>query len=309
MSAMADTSRTLLDRLIRPSTRAFWREGRALPGYSVLDWLHGYAYARWPYAYISLALGEHPLCRALSPVVTAASRFIETTGGGRFADTYHGKALPTEAATKLIRLERPLDLTLPEQVVPYAMARDIVLSGPAEVVALECPCRASRESPCLPLDVCLIVGKPFTDFIVEHHPRRARRIGRDEAADILAAERDRGHVHHAFFKDAMLGRFYAVCNCCSCCCGAMQAQREFGVKMLCSSGYVCAVGEEACRGCGRCAEVCPFGAVAMSGGVSRVDRAACLGCGVCVAACEAGALSLERDPERGAPLDVDRLGR
>jgi hypothetical protein len=25
------------------------------------------------------------------------------------------------------------------------------------------------------------------------------------------------------YKDAMLGRFYAICNCCSCCCGAMEA--------------------------------------------------------------------------------------
>jgi hypothetical protein len=26
-----------------------------------------------------------------------------------------------------------------------------------------------------------------------------------------------------YYKDAMLGRFYAICNCCACCCGAMQA--------------------------------------------------------------------------------------
>jgi hypothetical protein len=26
-----------------------------------------------------------------------------------------------------------------------------------------------------------------------------------------------------YYKDAMLGRFYATCNCCSYCCGAMQA--------------------------------------------------------------------------------------
>jgi tRNA (Thr-GGU) A37 N-methylase len=28
------------------------------------------------------------------------------------------------------------------------------------------------------------------------------------------------------YKDAMLGRFYAICNCCSCCCGAMQAHQK-----------------------------------------------------------------------------------
>ena len=35
----------------------------------------------------------------------------------------------------------------------------------------------------------------------------------------------------------MLGRFYAICNCCKCCCGAMQAHLN-GVPMLASSGYV-----------------------------------------------------------------------
>ena len=29
-----------------------------------------------------------------------------------------------------------------------------------------------------------------------------------------------------YYKDAMLGRFYAICNCCSCCCGAMQAHQH-----------------------------------------------------------------------------------
>ena len=67
----------------------------------------------------------------------------------------------------------------------------------------------------------------------------------EEAVAILQAEQERGHVHHAFFKDAMLQRFYAICNYCSCCCGAMQAQRN-GTPMLASSGYVSRVDEDAC---------------------------------------------------------------
>ncbi|HEU68467.1 MAG TPA: hypothetical protein ENN53_04535 [Candidatus Acetothermia bacterium] len=30
---------------------------------------------------------------------------------------------------------------------------------------LECPCRAARESPCLPLDVCLVIGEPFASCV------------------------------------------------------------------------------------------------------------------------------------------------
>ena len=49
--------------LLRPSTRAFAREARRTPGYSLFDWLHGYVYGRWPYLYIGIGTGEHPLAR------------------------------------------------------------------------------------------------------------------------------------------------------------------------------------------------------------------------------------------------------
>ena len=40
-----------------------------------------------------------------------------------------------------------------------------------------------------------------------------------------------------------------VCNCCSCCCGAMQAWQN-GTPMLASSGYEGDVEPAACVGCG-----------------------------------------------------------
>lgn len=45
-----------------------------------------------------------------------------------------------------------------------------------------------------------------------------------------------------------------------------------------------------CVHCGRCAAVCPAGAVAFADGRRRMDRAACGGCGACVRPCPAGAL-------------------
>ena len=174
-----------------------------------------------------------------------------------------------------------LELRGLEQVVPYPIARDIVLRHPDHIVALECPCRAERDDPCLPLDVCLIVGEPFASFIAEHHPGRARRITQEEAVEILRAEHERGHVHHAFFKDAMLGRFYAICNCCSCCCGAMQAF-EHGIPMLASSGYIASCDASRCAGCCLCAQACPFGALSRDGFTLHVDASLCMGCGVCV---------------------------
>jgi ferredoxin len=309
--------RHLLDGILRPSTLRFFREWRAVPNRSLFDFLHGYAYGRWVYLYISLGTGEHPLAKKLAPLFS----FLWHNGGPpdseevsvpfneidrehtAFADGYHGKVVPLISARQLVSVQRDISGTLPERVIPYPRARDIVLKNPDHIVVMQCPCRTSRKNPCQPLDVCLIIGEPFASFVLEHHPGRSRTITQDEAIAILQAEDERGHVHHAFFKDAMLNRFYAICNCCSCCCGAMQAHNN-GSPMLASSGYVSRVDEDLCSGCGVCVDHCQFGAAQLIGGWHAVDHTRCMGCGVCVGKCENGALSLVRDPSKGEPLEI-----
>jgi heterodisulfide reductase subunit A-like polyferredoxin len=104
----------------------------------------------------------------------------------------------------------------------------------------------------------------------------------------------------------MLGRFYAICNCCSCCCGATEARRN-GTPMLASSGYVAQVDEDLCAACGECAGVCQFTAISVDDGFARIDAAMCMGCGVCAAHCAQEAISLVRDPAKGEPLEIQKL--
>jgi len=317
--AMANEERQTMNgkfrlKLMRPSTRAFVREARRTPGYSFFDWLHGYIYGRWPYLYIGIGTGEHPLARILErPGRLVLRLFSRWTNNGHstsssitFADTYHGKVVPLEAARQLVTVQEEISLTNLEQVVPYTLARDIILHNPDHIVALECPCRSSRAHACQPLDVCLIVGEPFASFVVEHHPHRSRWITPGEAQDVLQAEHERGHVHHAFFKDAMLGRFYAICNCCACCCGAMQAWHS-GVPMLASSGYVSQVAADECNGCTTCFDYCQFGAISISNGSAVVDTSLCMGCGVCGSKCPREAIALVRAPDKGTPLEIQEL--
>lgn len=318
------TNKKKFARLIHPSTRAFIKEACRMQGFSIFDWLHGYVYGRWPYLYIGIGTGEHPLSRALSPLGSRLIRRFSKNSGpkverrvpfasspinldsGTFADKYHGKVMTLESAKRLVTVNQEIRLTNLEKIIPYTHARDIILQNPGHIVALECPCRAGRANPCLPLDVCLIVGEPFASFVAEHHPRRSRWLESEEVLDTLQAEHERGHVHHAFFKDAMLGRFYAICNCCRCCCGAMQSWQR-GTPMLAPSGYVSLVDEARCKGCGDCIESCPFGALSLVNEKAVVDTNLCMGCGVCVSRCDSHAHSLVRDPSKGEPLEIRDL--
>ncbi len=300
----------LKDCFVKPSTRQFIREARRTPGYSFFDLIHGYIYARWPYLYIGIGTGEHRLSKWLAPLGGWANKLItrkkeDESPGSQidFADTYHGKAVPLETAKRLVSIDEEIKIHDLEQVIPYKRARSIIMHNPDHIVALECPCRAARPNPCLPLDVCLIVGEPFASFVHEHHPERSRQITRDEAIGILKAEDERGHVHHAFFKDAMLERFYAICNCCECCCGAMQAHRS-GTPMLASSGYVSQVDQDLCIGCGDCIPFCQFQALELVDGYNHVVYENCMGCGVCTNKCDQHALLLLRDESKGVPLEI-----
>lgn len=297
--------------LLKKSTRAFLAEARRTPNYTFFDILHGYFYMVCPYAYIGNGMGERKPARLFLWMrkhwltLFPASGVVKPKAPDavQFADTYHGKVVPLETACELVNINQEITYSYPEQVIPYKLARDIILKDPTHIVVLDCPCRVERENPCLPLDVCLIIGEPFASMVIEHHPNRSRWISTEEAQEILKAEEERGHVHHAFFKQAVLDRFYAICNCCSCCCGAMQAQR-MGTPMLASSGYLSQVDESTCLGCEICVSVCQFHAISMQDGVARVDEETCMGCGVCVSHCENEALSLQLAPHKGIPMEI-----
>jgi ferredoxin len=302
-------------KIVHPSTMDFIQEARRIPGYRLFDILHGYIYARWPYLYISIGKGEHRLSPVLAKISNSINRLLlpllnsngsEKIAGNTIAETYHGKVVSFEAAKQLVSVQEDVRLENLEKIIPYGQARDIVLKNPGHIVVLECPCRAAKGNACKPMDVCLIVGEPFASFVTEHHPRRSKWIDSEGAIEILRAEEERGHVHHAFFKDAMLGRFYAICNCCACCCGAMRAQRR-GTPMLASSGYVSMVDEDLCIGCGDCNDYCQFFALSVNNGYASIDQSLCMGCGVCVSHCPQDALTLIKDPSKGEPLEIVKL--
>jgi Pyruvate/2-oxoacid:ferredoxin oxidoreductase delta subunit len=301
-----------------PATRRFvsgaWKAQKNPPW----DFLHSFVYARWPYLYIGIGGGEHPIARVLNRVFQVFRHVLperkpkkalfpsNTRSTGTVADIYHGKAMPLELAQKLVMVNEPITLPDLEQVVPYVRARAIIQENPDHIIVVKCPCRMSKKDPCLPLDVCLVIGEPFASFTYQHYPTRARWISQEEALEILEREDERGRVHHAFFSEMMLGRFFAICNCCSCCCTAMKAHQR-GTPMLASSGYVAQIDSRKCISCNTCQAYCQFGALGMVNKTNYLDEALCMGCGVCVNKCPQGAISLRLDASKGKPLEIVQL--
>jgi Pyruvate/2-oxoacid:ferredoxin oxidoreductase delta subunit len=290
--------------------RQFWQEAARIPGYPLGEKIHGWFYLRFPFLYIATATGSNKIGRFGAAVIAFFQRIFPPRPASAdqvtFADTYHGKVVPLKTARQLVSIKQDIRVEDLEKVIPYKLARALILNHPDHIAALDCPCRAAREHPCLPLDVCLIMGEPFVGMVLKHHPERARSITSEEAVAILEAEEERGHVHHAFFKEAVLERFYAICNCCSCCCGAMQAHQH-GTPMLASSGYLAHVDEDLCIGCAECNSFCQFEAISVLDGVNHVDTTKCMGCGICTSHCQYGAIELVLAPEKGLPFEMENI--
>lgn len=279
-------------RPLRPSTWRFIKEG-GLQGILNLQTFHGYLYTRWTNQYIYSI-------NKIIPSLSAARK-------KRISNTYHGKVLTHEHAHAIITNDKDIPLTDLEQVIPYSVARNIIIEGPPDVAAYDCACRNARENPCQPIQVCMVIGQPFVDFLLEHNPKNSRLLTQKEALELLKAEHERGHVHTAWFKDAFFNRFYAICNCCKCCCVGIEAMVKYNAPMMISSGYVAQIDNDICTACGTCIDMCPFSALTENETGAAVDWELCMGCEVCIEQCPYEAISLVRDEKKGIPLDVRLL--
>ena len=225
----------------------------------------------------------------------------------KFSQHYHGKVVTLDQAEAIINVDRDIPLRDLEQVVPYSMARNFVLQAPADIVLLECACRQALGGDCRPSQVCMVLGKPFTDWVLAEQPDTSRRVTREEALEVLRQEHERGHMHTAYFKDAMLNRFYSLCNCCKDHCLGIRMMNRYHTSFLTPSGYAVRVDPKACTSCGQCVEACPFDAVVPRDMRIVNDLEKCMGCGVCIGSCPAHARSLVRDESKGVPLDVREM--
>jgi Pyruvate/2-oxoacid:ferredoxin oxidoreductase delta subunit len=162
---------------------------------------------------------------------------------------------------------------------------------------MDCICRkehALRGHPCThSSEVCLGFSKQPDMF--ENYPL-GRRISKEEALKILAIAEEEGLVHNTFNVEQ---EPVFICNCCTCCCGIIQAVKAAKIPhLLAKCSFVASIDQETCTQCGVCAdERCPIGAISEEDGIYRVLPERCIGCGVCTPTCPTDSITLVQKPE------------
>ena len=108
-------------------------------------------------------------------------------------------------------------LTLKEAAQIIDLSQGVAL-GP-------CTCRAVFRNCDKPIDTEIMIGLSRNIFLHER-PQDYREITRQEAMDVLRQCHRSGLVHTIIKcrKD-----FYAICNCCSCCCVPLRLNRQYGI--------------------------------------------------------------------------------
>jgi len=303
---------------MKDSTKALYD---AFPLERKLDFFAAYLYLKYtPYlVYQGMREGGvnpkelPPLDEGIQEMMEALYQNIGDAAWSTETNVYHGKIVNLQDAIKLITQKDDLCLTPPERVIPYKIARDIVLYNPDSIALGACACRAASPNPCLPpseQEVCLFIGDPWASFIADQNPMY-HKVSQQEAVKVLESCHQKGLVHTAYFEHAAGHRLDAICACCSCCCGGIMGWNatEGALPMFAPSGYVSEVTDE-CNGCGACVEdTCHFFAISMDEDSQKavINFEKCMGCGVCVDVCPIGAISFRREPSKGDPLDLDEL--
>jgi hypothetical protein len=162
-----------------------------------------------------------------------------------------------------------------------------------------CICRDAEGCRDYPIDLgCLFLGEAAAGI----NPKLGRPVTQAEALAHVARAREAGLVHiigRNKLDTVWLGvgpgqRLMTICHCCPCCClyGILpHLAPHIGANVTAMPGVDVAV-TDACTGCGICTrDVCFVEAIRLVDGRAEI-AAGCRGCGRCLEACPQGAIEL-----------------
>ena len=156
------------------------------------------------------------------------------------------------------------------------------------------PCKLNA-----PMETCLTFGNVARSLA--EHGGYTRPIDKSEALEILEMSYGYNLVQ---MGENVRERPAFMCNCCGCCCEALEAVRRFApMQPIATTNYLPKINPDECVSCGKCEKVCPVLAISMQEREASVDKkkpvideSICLGCGVCARNCPKKAITLQRRP-------------
>jgi len=148
-----------------------------------------------------------------------------------------------------------------------------------------------------PLDICMTFSETAESLSKYGY---ARKIDKVEGMELLSEAKEHNLVQ---FGENAQNNVSFICNCCGCCCEALQAARKFSfLNPVHTSNFLPSINELTCSGCSKCVEVCPVEAMSLVSAndaqkpkrkIAKIDVDRCLGCGVCVNVCKNSAILLK----------------
>jgi len=192
-------------------------------------------------------------------------------------------------------IEDPESLMVPSQVVEH-----FIKSAGTHWIMDFCICRDSSRCKDYPIEYgCIFLGEAAAEI----NPAFGRLVTMEEALAHARRCREAGLVHligrnKLDTKWLNIGppeKLMTICNCCPCCClwKVLPAiTPSISAKVSRMPGLHIEV-TDLCVGCGTCVDnVCFVQSIILEAGQAIIDQAECRGCGRCAAVCPQSAIKV-----------------
>jgi hypothetical protein len=208
-------------------------------------------------------------------------------------------------------IENPVNMVLPSRVVEH-----FIEESNYHWIMNFCICRDSNHCKDYPIEYgCLFLGKAAMGI----NPDLGRPATKAQAIDHVHRCREAGLMHmigRNKLDKVWLGvspgeKLLTICNCCSCCCLwkiLPYVSSSIADKVSKMPGVMVSV-TDLCVGCGTCTQgVCFVNAIQLVDNRAKIGNA-CRGCGRCVEICPNKAIELSMDEGAYLEKTIDRITR
>ncbi len=203
-----------------------------------------------------------------------------------------------------------------ETVLPSRIVEYFIEQANYHWIMNKCLCRDASHCRDYPIDLgCLFLGAASMGI----NPDLGRQVDCSQALDHVQRCREAGLVHligRNKLDTIWLGvgpgdKLLTICNCCQCCClwrMLPQLNPAIGNKVQRMAGVTVSVTDR-CVGCGICTKgSCFVNAISLADERALISNA-CRGCGRCVETCPQGAIEISVAVEGRVAESIERLSK